>query len=64
MISMNEHLPRLAGQHKLYISTQLKVFHGRKCTNDNAIMHSIAKGLTELEIEAVSLYVSGLKPPS
>lgn len=56
-------LPRLAGQHKRYVSSQLKAFHERKRTNDNLIMHSIAKGLTVLEIEAVSLYVSGLKPP-
>lgn len=55
-------LPRLAGQHKRYVSSQLKAFHERKRSNDNLIMHSIAKGLTELEIEAVSLYVSGLKP--
>lgn len=60
----DENLPRLAGQHKRYVSSQLHAFHERKRTNDNAIMHSIAKGLTELEIEAVSLYVSGLKPPS
>lgn len=56
----SESLPRLAGQHKRYVAEQLKAFHERKRTNDNAVMHSIAKGLTELEIEAVSLYVSGL----
>ncbi len=54
-------LPRLAGQHKRYISSQLQGFSERKRTNDNAIMHSIASRLTEMEIEAVSLYVSGLK---
>ena len=54
-------LPRLAGQHKRYVSAQLEEFDLRKRTNDNAIMHSIASKLTELEREAVALYVSGLK---
>jgi len=35
-------LPRLAGQHKRYISSQLQEFNLRKRTNDNLIMHSIA----------------------
>lgn len=54
-------VPRLAGQHKQYILTQLEEFNLRKRTNDNAIMHSIASRLTELEREAVALYASGLK---
>ena len=58
----SETLPRLAGQHKRYIVAQLEAFHERKRTNDNAIMFTIAKELTELEINAVALYVSGLKP--
>ena len=56
----NENLPRLAGQHKRYVASQLEAFHERERTNDNAIMHSIAKNLTELELQAVALYVSGL----
>lgn len=56
-----EKLPRLAGQHKRYVSTQLEEFDSRKRSNDNAIMHTIASKLTELEREAVSLYVSGLE---
>lgn len=59
--SGTQQLPRLAGQHKRYISAQLEEFNSRKRTNDNAIMHSIASKLTELEREAVALYVSGLK---
>jgi len=54
-------LPRLAGQHKRYVSFQLEEFNNRNRTNDNAIMHSIASKLTELERESVALYVSGLK---
>jgi len=57
----NENLPRLAGQHKRYVADQLHAFDERVRTNDNAIMHTIASKLTELEIEAVALYVSGLK---
>jgi len=41
-------LPRLAGQHKRYLSGQLQDFNERKRTNDNAIMHSVASRLTEL----------------
>ena len=54
-------LPRLAGQHKRYLSGQLQDFNERKRTNDNAIMHSVASRLTELEIEALALYISGMK---
>jgi cytochrome c553 len=53
-------LPRLAGQHKRYLMVQLQDFNQRKRTNDNAIMHSIASQLTELEIEALALYISGM----
>ena len=55
-------LPRLAGQHKRYVADQLQAFNQRARTNDNAIMHTIASKLTELEIAAVALYVSGLRP--
>ena len=58
----NEQLPRLAGQHKRYVSDQLQAFGDRARTNDNAIMHTVASKLTEMEREAVALYVSGLKP--
>jgi cytochrome c553 len=58
----SEKLPRLAGQHKRYVLAQLKAFNERKRTNDNAIMHDVAKKLTELERQAVATYVSGLKP--
>jgi cytochrome c553 len=53
-------LPRLAGQHAAYLEGQLKDFNKRERTNDNAIMHAIASKLTELEIKAVSLYLSGM----
>lgn len=53
-------LPRLAGQHALYVEKQLKQFSARERTNDNAVMHTIASKLTELELKAVAAYVSGL----
>ncbi len=53
-------LPRLAGQHPAYIETQLKEFNKRARTNDNAIMHTVASKLTELEAVAVSTYLGGL----
>ena len=56
-----EALPRLAGQHPAYIETQLKDFNRRERTNDNAIMHSVAAKLTELEIKALSVFIGGLQ---
>jgi cytochrome c553 len=53
-------LPRLAGQHAQYTERQLKQFNQRERTNDNAIMHAVANKLTELEVKAVSSYISGM----
>jgi cytochrome c553 len=54
-------LPRLGGQHAQYVENQLRAFSKRERTNDNAVMHTIASKLTELELKAVAAYVSGLK---
>ncbi len=54
-------LPRLAGQHPAYLDTQLKEFVKRERTNDNAIMHTVASKLTELEARAVATYIGGLQ---
>jgi cytochrome c553 len=43
-----------------YIERQLRSFNSRNRTNDNAVMHSIASRLTELEIRSVALYISSL----
>ncbi len=56
----NKDLPRLAGQHKRYLSDQLEAFIQRERTTDNAVMHNVAEQLTELERNAVALYASGL----
>lgn len=52
-------LPRLAGQHAVYTESQLKQFHERERTNDNAIMHAIVSRMTALEMAAVAEYLSG-----
>lgn len=54
-------LPRLAGQHPAYLQTQLKEFNMRARTNDNAVMHTVATKLTELEVVAVTVYLGGLE---
>jgi cytochrome c553 len=56
-----QQLPRLAGQHPAYLEVQLKEFGKRERSNDNAIMHSVASRLTELETRAVSVYLGGLQ---
>lgn len=53
-------LPRLAGQHPRYIEDQLKQFNKRERTNDNAVMHTVASKLTELEAHAVAEYIATL----
>jgi cytochrome c553 len=52
-------LPRLAGQHAAYLEAQLKQFHQRERTNDNAVMHAIVTKMTLLEMAAVAEYLSG-----
>jgi cytochrome c553 len=54
-------LPRLAGQHPRYIEDQLKQFNKRERTNDNAIMHTVASRLTELEAHAVAEYIATME---
>lgn len=56
----SEKLPRLAGQHTLYIETQLNLFEERKRTNDNAQMQDIAKRLSVDEARAVAEFLRGL----
>lgn len=51
-------LPRLATQFSGYLFTQLKSFNKRDRTNDNAVMHVVVEKMTELEMAAVSEYLS------
>ena len=57
----NERMPRVGGQHAQYVERQLKAFSKRERTNDNAVMHTVAAKLTELEVKAVAAFISGLK---
>lgn len=59
--------PALAGQHADYIAAQLKAYRqgyedeaGRTNDGDARIMRTVAFGLSDKEIEAVSSYISGL----
>lgn len=56
----SESLPRLAGQHALYIETQLALFEERRRTNDNAQMQEIASKMSTDEMRAVAEYLSSL----
>lgn len=60
--------PALAGQHAQYVADQLRAYRkgyedpaGRTNDGDTKIMRSIAFGLSDKEIDAVSSYVAGLK---
>ncbi|WP_439106601.1 c-type cytochrome [Congregibacter sp.] len=60
--------PALGGQHADYVSAQLKAYRkgyedptGRVTDGDIKIMRSNAFGLSDMEIQAVSAYVSGLQ---
>lgn len=53
--------PRVSGQHAAYIVKQLKDFKSATRDNDDSsIMRSIAKRMTDEEMEAVAEYMSGL----
>ncbi len=54
-------LPRLAGQHPRYIEDQLKQFNSRERNNDNAVMHTVASKLSEIERHAVAEYIATLE---
>jgi len=54
-------LPRLAGQHALYIENQMRAFTRRERSDDGGVMRTIAAGLSEAELKAVALYISGLQ---
>ena len=53
-------VPNLAGMPKIYMVTQLKAF--RDGTRQATVMHQLAKGLTEQQIESVADYFAALKP--
>jgi len=52
-------LPRLASQFASYTENQLKTFHKRERTNDNAVMQVVAQKMTPQDMAAVAEYLSG-----
>ena len=54
-------LPRLAGQHALYIENQMRAFARRERSDEGGAMRAVAAGLNEAEVKAVAVYISGLK---
>ena len=53
--------PRIGGQYETYITTQLNNFKASIRKNDkNEIMRDISKNLSEKEIMALSIFLSGL----
>lgn len=53
--------PRLAGQHGEYIETQLKTFRAGERANDpNKMMRGVATRMSDVDIKAVSEYISSL----
>jgi cytochrome c553 len=52
--------PRLAGQHAEYTADQMRQFRSG-ARNNNAAMSGIARYMTDVEIEAVSDFIAGLR---
>ena len=53
-------IPRVAGQHPEYVIKQLKAFKARTRTNDAGSMTSVARTISEQDIEDPAHYISGL----
>ena len=53
-------VPNLAGMPKAHMVAQLKAF--RDGTRTATVMHQLAKGLTEQQIESVADYFAAIKP--
>lgn len=58
-----QHIPRLAGQHKEYLLEQLKSFKAAKRADYDGTMTSAAQGLTVEELEPLAEYLSTLVAP-
>ena len=53
-------IPRLAGQHYEYVAKQLRDFKSMRRTNDAGNMTSVAKTLSDEDIEDLAHYIAGL----
>ncbi len=56
--------PRVSAQHKAYLEKSLLDYKKGDRTGYNGIMHSIAFGLSEEQIKALSAYMAGLNAPA
>ena len=54
-------IPRVAGQNYQYIVAQLKAFKERTRTNDAGNMTSVARTLSDADIENLGHYITGLR---
>lgn len=59
-LGQNE-IPRVAGQNYAYIVAQLKAFKERTRTNDAGTMTSVARTLSDADIENLGHYLAGLR---
>jgi cytochrome c553 len=60
LLGQNE-IPRLAGQNYAYVVAQLKAFKARTRTNDAGTMTSVARTLSDADIENLGHFVAGLR---
>ena len=58
-----QHIPRLAGQHKPYLLEQLKAFKASTRADLDGTMTSAAQGLALDELETVAEYLATFVPP-
>ena len=58
-IGQNE-IPRVAGQHPTYVTKQLMDFKAKKRTNDAGNMTSVARTLSDADIEDLAHYLANL----
>ena len=58
-----QHIPRLAGQHRDYLAAQLHGFHAGTRAEMDGVMTSAAQGLTPADIELLADYLSTLATP-
>jgi len=54
-------IPRVAGQHYEYIVKQLHDFRAQRRTNDAGNMTSVAKTLSDTDIDDLAQYIAGLQ---
>lgn len=57
----SQQLPRLAGQHPVYIANQLRNFHQQERNNDTVTMKFVSSRMSDLEVNAVAEYLGNLR---